>query len=228
MSEREMNDLLEKLHRVESLMHRYQAFSMRAYGPQGTPHRGQGRVLALLKLQPEISQKDLAYLLGMRQQSVSELLAKLGQKGYITRTPSPDDRRTTIVKLTEEGKAAAEQTGQSGPGMEKIFASLSDEEQANLSDYLDRLAEALETALEGWQGPWKDFTAAAAGVGWEVQAQARHAARRFGGMYGEFAGRGRGYGHGHGHGPAPNDMPCAEGPMPEDGEAPTPQGEGGE
>ena len=157
MSEKDMNNLIEKMHRVEGLMRRYQGFGMRAFGPFASPHRGQGRVLALLKLQPEITQKELSYLLDMRQQSISELLAKLEQKGYITRTPSPEDKRTTVIRLTEEGKVAAEQTDQNEGGMEKILSCLSEEEQANLAGYMDRLGDALEKELEGMEEDWKGF-----------------------------------------------------------------------
>lgn len=34
-------------------------------------HIGQGRVLAILKLKPEISQRDLSYLLDMSKQSLA-------------------------------------------------------------------------------------------------------------------------------------------------------------
>ena len=55
------------------------------------PHRGQGRVLAILAENPEISQKKLSFLLDMRNQSLSELLAKLEKAGLITRVPSEEE-----------------------------------------------------------------------------------------------------------------------------------------
>lgn len=205
MSEMEMNDLIEKLHRVEGQLHRLQACRMRAHGPQGNPHRGQGRVLALLKLQPEISQKELGYLLDMRQQSLSELLAKLEQKGYITRTPSQEDRRTTVITLTEAGRAAAGQAEEQEPGMRRIFDSLSPEEQANLASYLDRIAAALEKETEAME---KEF-----GPGMGRGPRPGGPDRR--GTPPPHRHHGR-PGCGHGHGPFGEDLrgPFPGGPMP--------------
>ena len=136
--------LFERFHRMEGLMHRLHQQSRRDHGPMGDPHRGQGRVLALLKLQPEISQKDLLYLLDMKPQSLGELLAKLEHKGFIIRNPSETDRRVMQIRLTEAGAKAAEKPYDS----EDIFQCLSEEEQAVLCGYLDRIIEALEQSLD--------------------------------------------------------------------------------
>ena len=58
----------------------------------------------MLKLKPEISQKELSDLLDMRPQSLGELLGKLERNGYITRTPSERDQRVLIIRLTDAGK----------------------------------------------------------------------------------------------------------------------------
>ena len=71
---------------MESLMHRYHHIACRGSRMSET-QRGQGRVLAWLKMQPEISRKELAYLLDMRAQSLGELLAKLERIAYIERAP---------------------------------------------------------------------------------------------------------------------------------------------
>ena len=46
----------------------------------------------------------MAYLLGIKQQSLNELLKKLEKSGYVKRKPSKEDKRVMIVCLTEEGK----------------------------------------------------------------------------------------------------------------------------
>jgi DNA-binding MarR family transcriptional regulator len=103
--------------------------------------------LSILKLKNEISQKDLGFLLNIRNQSLMELLAKLEKSGYITRRPSEEDRRTMIVTLTEEGKAAAEK-GESGETeLDEIFNCLNEEETGKFTEYLDRLIAALEKEL---------------------------------------------------------------------------------
>nr|WP_157863085.1 MarR family transcriptional regulator [Desulfofarcimen acetoxidans] len=136
-------DLIEQFTRIEWLLHRYHQQNHMQYGPMGDPRRGQGRVLAILKMQPEISQKDLSYLLDMRPQSLGELLSKLERKGYITRTASETDRRVMNIKLTKEGAEATEQEF----SFDKLFECLNEEEQMNLSIYLSRIIETIEAQL---------------------------------------------------------------------------------
>jgi DNA-binding MarR family transcriptional regulator len=139
-------DLIMQLTRVEWLLHRYHQQNHMHFGPMGDPRRGQGRVLAILKLQPEISQKDLSYLLDMRPQSLGELLSKLEKNGYITREPSETDRRVMNIKLTKEGLKATESTEQEF-SFDKLFECLSEEEQKTMSGFLDRIIKTLETQL---------------------------------------------------------------------------------
>ncbi|MDQ7092330.1 MarR family transcriptional regulator [Desulfosporosinus sp. PR] len=141
-------DLFGQFVRLEWLLHRYHQHNHRHHGPLGDPHRGQGRVLALLKLKPEISQKELSEILDIRSQSLGELLAKLERNGYITRTPSPTDRRVMNVHLTEAGRESSAQKEQHAD-IEALFDCLNEEEQATLSDYLSRIILALEQQYAG-------------------------------------------------------------------------------
>lgn len=136
-------DLYEKMMRLQWLLQRQNMPHHRERGPFADPTRGQGRVLALLKLQPEISTKDLSYLLGIRQQSLSELLGKLEKAGYITRTPSESDKRVMMIKLTEKGKEAKQET----PDFPNLFDCLNPDEQSVLSGFLDRIIANIEENL---------------------------------------------------------------------------------
>ncbi|MEN6351028.1 MAG: MarR family transcriptional regulator [Syntrophomonas sp.] len=139
-------DLIVQLTRVEWLLHRYHLQNHMHFGPMGDPRKGQGRVLAILKMQPEISQKELSFLLDMRPQSLGELLSKLEKNGYITRKPSENDRRVQNIKLTNEGSQATESDSQEF-SFDKLFECLSEEEQGNLGNYLSRIIETLEAQL---------------------------------------------------------------------------------
>ncbi|SHN53535.1 MarR family winged helix-turn-helix transcriptional regulator [Desulfitobacterium chlororespirans] len=138
-------DLIMQLTRVEWLLHRYHQQNHMNFGPMGDPRRGQGRVLAILKMQPEISQKELSYLLDMRPQSLGELLSKLEKNEYITRTPSESDRRVMNVRLTKKGIEATESAEEFS--FDHLFGCLSGEEQKSLSGYLDRIIATLEAEL---------------------------------------------------------------------------------
>jgi DNA-binding MarR family transcriptional regulator len=136
-------ELQEKLLRLSTLL-RYQSHKNHLeFAPMVDPSRGQGRVLAALKMQPEITTKDLAYLLGIRPQSLNELLAKLEKNGYITREPSEADRRVIVNRITEKGRNETQQTAD----LIDIFGVLNEEEQKRFGEALDRLIAALEEEL---------------------------------------------------------------------------------
>lgn len=139
-------DLIMQLTRIEWLLHKYHQQNHMNFGPMGDPRKGQGRILSILKMKPEISQKELSYLLEMRPQSLGELLSKLEKKGYISRTPSETDRRVMNIKLTKEGNEATESSDQEF-SFDKIFECLHDEEQQNLSNYLERIINSLESQV---------------------------------------------------------------------------------
>lgn len=142
-------DLIDQFFRFQRQLARYQRYyfiNRRDAGALGDQHRGQGRILKLLKLQPKTTQKELSYLLDMRPQSIGELLSKLERKGYIVRTPSEKDRRVLSVELTEAGleaiEATEEQNNNSG-----IFDVLSEEEQDTLSHLMQKLNTYLDEEM---------------------------------------------------------------------------------
>ena len=148
-----MNEIIvtinEQLQHLQMLMHRTM-FSH--FGKMHNPHRGQGRVLALLKMKPEISQKELTYLLNMSKQAVAELISKLEKSGYITREPSETDRRVMTIKLTDEGAKAVTDADDNTFETTKIFDCLNDDELTTFSNYLGRIIKQCEE-----QFPDEDF-----------------------------------------------------------------------
>lgn len=133
----------EKLSTLQWLMKRRQMFSQAESGRFADSTRGQGRILAMLKIQPEIATKDLAYLLGIRQQSLNELLKKLEKNSYVERRPSEKDRRVMVVHLTEKGKEAQEPE----ENYQEFLGCLSPEELQQFGEYLDRIIAAFR--MEG-------------------------------------------------------------------------------
>jgi DNA-binding MarR family transcriptional regulator len=131
----EMGRYLHRLHR-------------RGTAPWGDPRHGQGRVLAILKLKPEISQRELSYLLDMSKQGLAELLAKLENRGLITREPSPTDRRVMMVRLTADGRDASNELGRRDAVAVSVLADFTDDEAAQLSIYLDRIIGHLSEQIE--------------------------------------------------------------------------------
>lgn len=140
-----MDDLYEKFFTLFRLMQR-----SRFHRHGGNPHRidpahGQGRVLAALRMKREISSRELCYLLGIRQQSLNELLGKLEAAELVERVPSPEDRRVMLVRLTEKGRAAPLDSGAEDTD---VFNCLNDTQREALSRYLDQLITNLSVKLE--------------------------------------------------------------------------------
>ncbi|SNU02652.1 transcriptional regulator, MarR family [Ruaniaceae bacterium KH17] len=154
------------------------------HGPAPDGRGGQGRVLALLAMNPEISQRELTFLLGLSRQALAELLAKLERKGFVERTQSDADRRVVLVKLTDSGRAAAQKIDERMKEPSHLLDDLSDDEVAALADYLARIIDPLEARIA------------------ERREQRRQAHDQAGHPHGGHGG-GRGHGgpHGHHHGP---------------------------
>ena len=126
------------------LLHRYHMIQHSKNLGDFDPRRGQGRILAALKKMSGVNQRELAFILDIRPQSLGELLQKLEQKGYIIRKSSDTDKRAITVELTEEGKNIEFQR----PNYSEIFDCLDESEQANMKDYLERIAVRLEELIK--------------------------------------------------------------------------------
>ena len=135
--------LYEKFSRFQWLWHKKKLREHASGGPMADPTRGQGRILAMLKMQDGVSTKDISYLLGITISSLNELLAKLEKNGYITREQSETDKRIMLVRLTEKGKDEERRKTDSSD----IFNCLSKEEQEIFEGYLDRIIAALEAEV---------------------------------------------------------------------------------
>ncbi len=112
------------------------------------PARGQGRVLSILKMKPEISQKELLFLMDTSKQSLAELLSKLEKSEYIVREPSEDDRRVMIVKLTEKGKNVEINSDQESAKKLSYLDVFDDSELEVLNRCLEKVIAEFEKEFE--------------------------------------------------------------------------------
>lgn len=112
---------------------------------QGHPNRGQAKILAILKEEPIISQKELILQLNMKPQSASELIKKLENKGLIVREKSVEDKRIFVIQLTELGKQEADRNHEFQP---IVLNSLTLEEKEQFSNILDKLIKDIQPKVE--------------------------------------------------------------------------------
>lgn len=133
--DQEKREFNEKFMELLYSIRKFHMLSHKNVSPLQDTSRGQGRILAMLRLKSKITAKDLSYILGIRQQSLNETLQKLEKEGYIVRTPSPKDRRVMLISLTEKGNEIK-------PVQHDCLDVLdesSDEELKQFTSYIDRL-----------------------------------------------------------------------------------------
>ena len=195
-------ELYKKLGHIGRLTHLWAAQQRERTGPRRIDTtRGQGRILAALKLKDGIATRELAYVLGIRVPSLNEALSKLENAGYIVREPDPRDRRVQLFTLTDLGRALTGRLGEGEPESDNIFEVLTEQERANLNDYLDRLIVRmhedlpdLEADRQEWEKAARERMGDDAFEAWAAQAQER-------GGFGALAGFGPLGGFGPGFGP---------------------------
>ena len=62
-------------------------------------------LLSSLERKGPLTSKALAELERVTPQAIGSTLSALDQRGYVTRTPDPDDRRKVVSAITESGRA---------------------------------------------------------------------------------------------------------------------------
>ena len=102
---------------------------------------GQGRILAILLDRKSMTQKELQDILRIQPGSVSEILTKLEEKGLIRRQKDEEDRRRSVIELTDSGHEAAVHQEQQEDGT-PTFAALSEQEQEEMKKMLAKLLES--------------------------------------------------------------------------------------
>lgn len=113
---------------LEQLASLVRAQSWRKDGTPSLPPT-QGAVLKMLDGAPEGQRaKQLAERLGVTAASLSDSLKALETKGWIARTPDPDDGRAAIIHLTPQGNAVTRQLLGGSRGMGALLKKLDSED----------------------------------------------------------------------------------------------------
>ena len=84
---------------------------------------GQELLMMQLWARGEQRQADLIKTLGLDPSTVTKMLQRLEQSGFVARKPSPDDRRAVLVNATHAGQALRDQVMQAWRGLEEATAA---------------------------------------------------------------------------------------------------------
>jgi DNA-binding MarR family transcriptional regulator len=88
---------------------------------------------------------DLAERAGITKQAMSELVADLERRGYLTRAPDPHDGRAKLIRFTDRGADAVQAAGEAFAHMDAALAErLGD---AAVADLRTGLVGVLHTPL---------------------------------------------------------------------------------
>ena len=105
----------------------------------------QSRILIVLNTEGAITQSKRTELLDVQPGTVSEVIGKLERAELIERTASENDRRTSELRLTEEGVAKAMQAIEARKNRyEDMFACLTESEKSDLLALLEKINEDWE------------------------------------------------------------------------------------
>ena len=102
--------------------------------------RGAAKVLEILAGEEELSQRELQDRLGVQPGSLSEMLARLEEHGFVERRRDEFDRRAMRVALTGLGRREAQWNREAGE--EDPFDVLTEEENGALRALLQKLLDA--------------------------------------------------------------------------------------
>ena len=106
------------------------------------------RVMAILGRYPDLSANEVAQRSAMDKVAVSRAVARLLDSGRLTREMHDDDRRRSVLRLSEEGMRIYDQIAPLALDFERqLLGEMTPEERALLFRVLDRLDE-LELKIE--------------------------------------------------------------------------------
>ena len=104
------------------------------------PPLAREHLLLTISSREGIHQKELAEMMHVNPSSMSEFINILEDEGYIVRNADPEDKRATLITLTEKGSArAAEIRDEREERFSRLFGSLSEEEKIQLNDLLGKI-----------------------------------------------------------------------------------------
>lgn len=109
---------------------------------------GQGRILFVLWKHDNLTVGEISKRTSLAKNTVSIVVDGMVQKGILERVVNPDNRRQTIISLTEYARTLEEKYEQVSQKMNHLFyQGFSDEERVEFEQYLARILDTL-TRLE--------------------------------------------------------------------------------
>lgn len=102
-------------------------------------------MLTALSMNPWLDQTAIGRELSLDRTTTAEVLRRLGEKGLVQTRVNPDDRRSKLSMITQQGlKLIRELQGSIQVSQEQLLAPLSEEDRATFMKLLMQLVDAHE------------------------------------------------------------------------------------
>jgi DNA-binding MarR family transcriptional regulator len=113
-----------------------------------------GALLAALDTDGPQRMGHLAHRLGVVPRTITPMVDALEEGGLVTREDDPDDRRATMLRITDDGRAELSRSRSDRKStIDEVFEVLSETERTVLAGVLDKLRAAARTGLERDRDP---------------------------------------------------------------------------
>jgi DNA-binding MarR family transcriptional regulator len=100
---------------------------------------------ALSQYEDGLKMSELSGVLKVSNGNVTGIVERLAEDGYVAREKVPGDRRASLVKMTDAGRAEfAAQAAAHEAWINQIFEGVPGEEAARIAESLDTVARQLE------------------------------------------------------------------------------------
>ena len=106
------------------------------------------RILFNVAKAPGITANELAGILGVTVSTTSGLVAKVVERGLVTKHAAEDDRRQMPLELTETGRRLTEEVAEAGRQLMEQTAALLGADLGRVTAALDLLGDATARARE--------------------------------------------------------------------------------
>ena len=110
----------------------------------------QGKILFVLWQKDKITQKELATEIGLAKNTITVMLEKMEKNDLIRRITDENDKRKSLVILTDYAKSLKKSFDEiSDEMLKKVYKGFSEEEIDKYEEYLHRIIKNLEEKREG-------------------------------------------------------------------------------
>ena len=109
--------------------------------------QGEGHILSQLAVSGDSTIAELHRALAHRRSTLTSILDRLAERGFVTRESDPRDRRSFVVRLTKKGKSVAVRVHQALAGIEeKALGGVTDQRLQSAAELLRTLESTAERA----------------------------------------------------------------------------------